>query len=132
MKVNSAQDGAVSPVEVQKVAFSGLPPQRMTPGPRVFISWGRVPVVMSACASASSGKEKPRYRPGRVPAAVPPMVILVGGVVAARAVPAARSVTAAAAVMLATRRLIGVSRELGHPMSIRHGRAGSTLERLKR
>jgi hypothetical protein len=60
VKVNSDQDGAASPVEVQKVAFSTLPPQRITPGPRVFISWGRVPVVMFSCESALSGKEKPR------------------------------------------------------------------------
>ena len=104
VKMNSAQSGAVSPVEVQNVAFSTLPPQRITPGPRVRINCGRLPVVMVGVARPLSGKEKPRYRLGRAAPAVVPMVTVVdGGVVRAIAEPAPAKARAAPAAMVTAR-----------------------------
>src|SRR2546430_6107343 len=57
--VATAQLGAFSPVEVQNVVSTKLPPKRTTPGPRVFMYWSSVPADSGVPASTFFSNDRP-------------------------------------------------------------------------
>src|SRR2546421_7245610 len=57
--VATAQDGRGSPDEVQNVVSTKLPPKRMTPVPRVFMYWYRLPADGAVPASTLASNENP-------------------------------------------------------------------------
>ena len=59
VSVATAQDGCFSPLEVQNVVSTKFPPNRMTPGPSVFMYWYRLPADGAVPVSTLASNEKP-------------------------------------------------------------------------
>src|SRR6266545_1133844 len=59
VSVATAQDGRGSPFDVQKVMSTKLAPKRITPGPRVFMYWKRLPADGAVPARMLASKENP-------------------------------------------------------------------------
>jgi hypothetical protein len=78
VSVVTAQDGAFSPLEVQNVVSTKLPPKRITPGPSVFMYWARFPVASADWAMMLASKDSPMKSSCRVaPWAVPTVRLVV-------------------------------------------------------
>src|SRR2546430_9160165 len=66
VSVVTAQDGAFSPLAVQNVVSTKLPPKRITPGPSVFRYWARLPLVSAGEARMLASKDRPMKSSRRV------------------------------------------------------------------
>src|SRR5882724_8745040 len=86
------QDGGVSPVEVQNVWSTRLPPMRTVDEPRVLRYWARLPLVKPGTARSDASKDNPSEPVENAgPATVWSMMITGVAAVAVIAVDAANS-----------------------------------------
>src|SRR5256885_14346366 len=95
VSVATAQDGRVSPFDVQNVVSTKLPPKRITPGPSVFMYWKRLPADGAVPARMLASKENPTKSSGSVaPVPVPTVTAAVSVAAVAAAGPAASNAPA--------------------------------------
>src|SRR5437763_7544552 len=116
VSVATAHDGCGSPVDVQNVVSTKLPPKRITPGPRVFMYCARLPADGAVPVSTFASNEKPNTSAGSEVPVGPPTesVTVAAGDRSARAAAAVDNTTAADSTAEARRRVfIGRPQGLG-------------------
>ena len=119
VSVVTAQDGAFSPLAVQNVVSTKLPPKRITPGPSVFMYCARLPLVSAGEARMLASKDRPMKSSCRLaPLPLPTVTVVVVAARAGRVPTTPATVSAAAAAMTGNQRR---RRAMFHPSRESHG-----------